>query len=181
MTSSQGGRRCICCTHEQRDVIDALIAEGMADAAVSRRFSISQDSVRRHRVTHLMEGIEVTATAGPVAIATRLREIADAARVIRVTAANSGNGALALRGGDSEGRALTALKEHLGIDHETVADTLAELPTAYSMLRGIVEVAAEHPRVREAIEAKFRSYRRDDLADEWLACFTNTDMKEITA
>jgi hypothetical protein len=51
--SNLGGRICLSCTHPQREELDRDLVSGMSSAAVSRRYGLGEEAVRRHLKAHL--------------------------------------------------------------------------------------------------------------------------------
>ncbi len=44
---------CKCCSHEDRDMIDDLIIRGFPNRRIAAQFNLKEQSVRRHKASHL--------------------------------------------------------------------------------------------------------------------------------
>ena len=54
-----GGMKCSVCAHNERGLIDKLIASGAGSyRAIARRFSLSKDSIRRHAESHIVRAVQ---------------------------------------------------------------------------------------------------------------------------
>lgn len=51
------GRPCSICEHPRVEAIERDLRGGKADRAVARRFDTNATSIRRHRTTHMVEGV----------------------------------------------------------------------------------------------------------------------------
>jgi hypothetical protein len=74
-----GESRCKVCTHPDRPEIDADLAGGQSNLAVADAYSLSKDSVRRHRASHLSPSLKAVAakreTAGAVKAIDRVEDL----------------------------------------------------------------------------------------------------------
>jgi hypothetical protein len=84
--------------------------------------------------------------------------VADAARDAREVAYADGRIALGIRAGDAENRALSTLIERLGVKHEAVIETAAEVQDVMEVFRSL------HPSVARALADAFRDANRSDIA-----------------
>ena len=69
------GQRCTVCDHPRRDVIDRALVTGEADTQVSAHFrGLSDDAVRRHRLSHIPQRLLKARDVAEVAQADALLE-----------------------------------------------------------------------------------------------------------
>lgn len=60
-----GGRPCSICEHDQRDEIDAALADGEEIRKIAVHWKVSASALRNHRVKHMSQTlVELTAPAG---------------------------------------------------------------------------------------------------------------------
>lgn len=69
-----GRGNCLACAHAERAELDQLLAQGTPDAQVARRFELSRDSVRRHRMNHLSASLRAIRERGDQAHGDRARD-----------------------------------------------------------------------------------------------------------
>lgn len=93
--------RCTICHHDQHQEIDAALASGNSMASVSRRFEVSPDAVRRHRIKHLSAALKTVAaereTAGARTALDRLEALHDRAERVLAAAEAEGKASLSLQ------------------------------------------------------------------------------------
>lgn len=161
------GRACLVCSHAQADSLDALIAGGASVAELSRRFGVSRDSIYRHTQWHLRpalaEAVKRSPDIRPAALVERIAAIANDARAARLSAYAAGNAWLGARLGEAEMRALVALADRLGIEHD---DAASDARDAASIARVLGDVARAVPGVADVLAEAFDRDDRRDLADE---------------
>jgi hypothetical protein len=166
-TRNAYGRACLVCSHSDADTLDALIAGGASVADLSRRFGVSRDSIYRHTTWHLRpalaEAVKRSPEVRPVALVERIAAIANDARDARLSAYAAGNAWLGARLGEAEMRALVALADRLGIEHD---DAASDARDSASIARVLGDVARTLPGIAEALADAFDRDARSDLADE---------------
>lgn len=54
---------CKCCAHENRDILDAALIQGIPKRRISTQFGMSEGSVRRHAKNHLMSTLAASSKA----------------------------------------------------------------------------------------------------------------------
>ncbi|MFC3296434.1 hypothetical protein [Clavibacter michiganensis] len=86
------------------------------------------------------EALRTVEGLSPAVVIMRVQEVANSARDLRDEALEKGNIAAALRAGDAELRALTALAERFGISSDTVA---RDLQAADDVYRAVGSTAAQ--------------------------------------
>ncbi|AJW78481.1 hypothetical protein DZF92_00700 [Clavibacter michiganensis subsp. insidiosus] len=88
----------------------------------------------------MKEALRTVEGLSPAVVIMRVQEVANSARDLRDEALEKGNIAAALRAGDAELRALTALAERFGISSDTVA---RDLQAADDVYRAVGSTAAQ--------------------------------------
>ncbi|GEM_PF-4521300 len=165
-TRNAYGRSCLCCAHDDADNLDALIAGGASVADLSRQFGVSRDSIYRHTQWHLRpalaEAVKRSPEIRPAALVERIAAIANDAREARRSAYASGNSWLGARLGEAELRALVALADRLGIEHD---DAASDARDAASIARVLGDVARTVPEIAAALAEAFDRDDRGDLGD----------------
>lgn len=96
-----GMARCTVCHHDQHEVIDTALASGDSLASVARRFGLSPDAVRRHRIGHLSAALKAVQaereTAGARTALDRLEALHDRAERVLAAAEAEGKASLSLQ------------------------------------------------------------------------------------
>jgi hypothetical protein len=168
MEPTRTGRPCTICTSPHRADIETALVEGDSLTSVSRHFeNVQTDALRRHLAKHVspqvLEAMRTVEGLTPSTIATRLQDIADAARDARHLAAQRGNVTGALRAGDAEGRALTVLADRFGVTADSVA---RDLETGWDLAQAIVHVSAQSPDVGLQLADTLESLGNRVFADQ---------------
>ncbi|UQB14587.1 hypothetical protein [Clavibacter nebraskensis] len=128
MNENRVGRPCTICASPHRAAIEGAAIDGERISRIARAFEVYPDAVRRHLYAHVdlkvKEALRTVEGLSPAVVIMRVQEVANSARDLRDAALDKGNIAAALRAGDAELRALTALAERFGITSDTVARDL---------------------------------------------------------
>ncbi|MGX1701705.1 hypothetical protein [Microbacterium sp. NPDC055357] len=163
--ASPYGASCRVCAHSELGTIDALLAQSAPITRLVQQFGVSRDSLYRHLRWHLRPALAESITRSPemrpAALVERMADIANDARDARRVAYAAGNAWLGARLGEAEMRALVALAERFGVDHDRTAD---ELRDAASIARALVVLARDDAHVAEAVAAAFDRDDRPDIA-----------------
>ena len=65
-------RPCTICTHVDHDRIDADLVSGVSYSAISRKYNVGQESVRRHKASHVSPALAAMAAAREAEVAAGL-------------------------------------------------------------------------------------------------------------
>lgn len=178
------GRRCDVCSlaPQLRLAVETALADGTSLSRIARSSpsAPSRDSLRRHvQQGHLPVQLQDRAARAQgldlTTLVSRVSDIAQRARSTALEAVESSNHAAAVRAGDAELRALTALVG-LGVDDERQAALLA---MRGAVARAAYTVAQSTPEVAELIAIQLDRDGHHDLADELRPPFSET--KEVTS
>lgn len=169
------------CTHPDRSQIETDLMEGTQSfRGIARTWGLGNEAVRRHVRAHvtpaLQEAMEAVAGLTPLGIATRMLDIADAARDIREHAADEGRDQVAVQAGRAEADALTRLADRLGV---TEGATMASLHIYERVGAVMARIARKDTVTAEAIVTEFEAAGRPDIAEDLRALFQETTRKEI--
>lgn len=138
------GRPCTICASNDRDAVERDLLTGGTFRGVARRYGLSSDSIRRHIRGHVSEALrddllDNSGLAG-VELASRVMDIIDSARDVRLDAESDGRTAIAA--GRAELEALAVLADRLGV---TTAETAENVRDALDLLWAIRLVARDQP------------------------------------
>lgn len=145
-TPARIGRPCTICASDDRDAVERDLLTGGTFRGVARRYGLSSDSLRRHVRGHVSEALrddllDNSGLAG-VELASRVMDIIDSARDVRVDSESDGRTAIAA--GRAELEALGILADRLGVRTEETAENVRD---ALDLLAAIRVVARQHPDV----------------------------------
>lgn len=157
------GRPCEVCRSMQRQVIEEAIYCGERVSQISQRFTVSSHSLYRHIRNHstpeLKEAFHATVNVNAMSIISRVADIADSARDVRLRADTD---ELALKAGATELRTLETIATRMGIDHESTIQIVKE---AKELARAVGEVARNKPEVAEKIVEALSMAGNDSMAE----------------
>lgn len=139
------GRPCTTCHHPERADIERAIASGVRFRAISQRFpNVSPDSLQRHCANHIANSLRADFRGepglSPTDLYSRMLAVADAARAARTAGGTSAREAL--RAGDAELRALTAIASRMGVDASALTAELEAARDDLSASEGAYEALA---------------------------------------
>lgn len=175
------GRPCTICTSADRDAVERDLLTGGTFRGIARRWGLSSDSLRRHVEGHVTAAlrndiIDASGTAG-VELATRVLDIAESARDVRVDSESDGRTAIAA--GRAELEALTVLADRLGVKTAEVAENVRD---SLDLLNAIRFVARDHPEVLFLLADGLDARDRTAWAKQYREAATKfSEMKEVSA
>ncbi|WP_156316701.1 hypothetical protein [Leucobacter japonicus] len=138
------GRPCSVCKSHKRQTIEDQVFSGVRVSQLSQQFAISSDSIYRHIRNHaapeLREAFRATARMNTASLITRVLEVADSAKSIRMSASSE---TVALKAGAAEVNVLMSLVTRLGLSD----DTMLEMARDATALAAVVGKLAQGNRV----------------------------------
>jgi hypothetical protein len=160
------GRPCSVCAHPQLDEIHDLLIDGSTFKAISDGYTpLSRNAVRRHALNHLPEAIaaEAQGTVGLTrsTLLERVHDVVRSAREVREEALQLGHHSTALRAGDAELRALSALAT-LGVRHEAEVESLTAQRVTIGVLKRSVR---QSPELAELVAREFEAVDQPGVAE----------------
>lgn len=181
--NSAVGRRCVVCSHAERQNIEADLIEGTTSLrGIARRWGLGNEAVRRHVRAHVapaaQEAMAAVAGLTPLGIATRMLDIADSARDVREDALEVGRAQLAVQAGRAEADALSRLADRLGV---TSGQALADLHMMERVGAVMAQIARHDPETAELIAARFDQLDRPDIAADLRSLFQETTREALSA
>lgn len=169
------GRPCETCRNSSRAAIDEALLSGQSISQISRHFTISEDSVRRHLRRHLspaaLAAVRITEPVPASTLVERVSEIAGAARAARERLLEAGNVMHSVRAGDAEIRALGFLADRLGIDRDKVAQDAAK---GRAIALALVAAVHQAPELGELVAQALDAASHSEIADQVRAEFPET-------
>lgn len=175
------GRPCSVCAHPELEQIHAALIDGASFGRVSLAFApLTRNSVRRHALNHLPPAVAAEVDGAgeltPTGLLGRVLDVARSARETRAEALELGHHNVALRAGDAELRALSALAA-LGVRDESEVERRRAIELDQRILGTLIRAFPEL-----AIEAE-REYRAHDYfaAAERIHALISRNSKELTA
>ncbi|WP_147374440.1 hypothetical protein [Microbacterium sp. AG238] len=150
---------------------------------VARRFGLSSDSLRRHVRGHVADALrddilDASGTRG-VELASRVLDVMESARDVRLDAESDGRTAIAA--GRAELEALSFLQDRLGV---TKVETGENVRDALDLLAAVRAIAREHPSVvlvlADGLEARGRTAWARQYR-EAIASLSESTTREVTA
>lgn len=165
------GRPCTLCSHRERLAIEQAIGDGKTFRSIAARFDVNRSSIRRHIVNHMDLDDATSASVGldAVSLAIRVHDVAERARDAATDALDRGDTSGAIRSGDAELRALSALAA-LGIRHESMIE---RLDASRAVLNAAGRLARRDPVSAEALAAELERGDRSALANGLREQFIN--------
>ena len=145
-------RKCLVCSHEQREAIDRALVAGETLAAIAALYCVSKDSVGRHKVKHLPASLALAKEAEEVAQADSLMEqvqyLQRKAMSILDRAEKAGDLRTALQA-ISAARGVLELLARITGEIETRTALNIVISPQWVELKGVIlEVLAPHPEVQ---------------------------------
>ncbi|MGV3553201.1 hypothetical protein [Rhizobium sp.] len=165
----QRGPKCTICDHRERAAIDLGLARGVSIAALSQRYGVGTDALRRHGKNHLPPQLRAKLIAGPAIELDldRLRETESQSLLANLVAVRQRLFAsldAAEEHGDSHmvGRVVSQIHKNLeltgkllgdlGVGTTNVTNVLVS-PVYMEMRVGLVNALADYPDARIAVAA----------------------------
>lgn len=165
----QRGPKCTICEHRERAAIDLGLARGVSIAALSQRYGVGSDALRRHKANHLPPQLRAKLIAGPAIDLDldKLRETESQSLLANLVAVRQRLFAsldTAEEHGDSHmvGRVVGQIHKNLeltgkllgdlGVGTTNVTNVLVS-PVYMEMRVGLVNALAEFPEARMAVAA----------------------------
>ena len=152
-------RRCTICAHPQREEIEEAILNGVPYSAISRRFNVGRDSVRRHAKSHLPKRLAAAHKAQEAArgddLLSKARVYQSKAEQLLLKAEAEGDYGTALKG-IREARAslvvLARMREEM-IEGESAAAARAFLtsPEWIELKQAITRALKPYPEAKRAV------------------------------
>jgi hypothetical protein len=165
------GRNCNVCTSVFRQDIESLLAAGGTFAEARRISHIFEESISRHWENHVAPVVRDRYRSGnsltAVTIASRMVELLEAAKEIRLRAGAKGRDATALRAVAVEADLVSKMADRLGVDQGQSLPELAELVALRAAVGAVartnpdaaervaLQVELTHPTVAAAIRLQF--------------------------
>lgn len=161
-------RVCAMCRHPKRQEIERRVLRGESNRLVSLDLPFGESAVARHMRAHVLPGFKSAALRGVdlhvSTFASRLAELADETRAVRLHAHAADDPRLLLSAIGSERDTLGLMLNRLGIDSEEVIDTVRE---AHALLAALGAVLDE-PTTR-ALSDHLGQRGESELADAFSA------------
>ena len=149
------GQRCTVCDHPRRDAIERALVNGEADTTVSAHFrDLSDDAVRRHRLSHVPERLlkarEIAEVAQADALLEQVRTLHRRALSILDTVESAGDFRTAL-GGIREARGCLELLGRLEGELEPPTVNLIVSPAFIELRSRLLRALEPYPKARQAV------------------------------
>ena len=160
--ASRRGQRCTVCDHPARPLIDRSLVSGEADTSISAHFrELSDDAVRRHRLSHLPERLlqarEIAQVAEADLLLEQVRTLHRRALAILDASESAGDLRTAL-GGIREARGCLELLGRLEGELEPPTVNLI-VSAQWIQLRGLIlQVLRAHPKAQQDVAAALQTY-----------------------
>ena len=138
------------CHHGEREGIERDLLMGGTFRGVARHWGLSSDAVRRHVGGHLQGALqeEILTATGSVGLdlASRVLEIAESARDVRLD--SEADSRTAIAAGRAELDALAVLADRLGIRQADISDSVQD---ASDLVTAVATVAPANPEVLDLL------------------------------
>jgi len=148
-------RACICCQHAQRNEIERQLAAGQSLRDLSALFRVSEDSLARHRDSHLPQAVQKAQEQEDVRqaldVVAQLKAINSVTMQILHEARQQKNPDIALKAIDRIERQITLQAKLLGdLDERPVVNIL--ISDEWLRIRGIlITTLGSYPEAKQAV------------------------------
>jgi hypothetical protein len=169
------GRPCVVCNMSDRPAIEAELASGAGSIrGIAGRFGVAPESLRRHVRAHLDPAIQeaMAALNGVPALdlLVRLLDLASDAHDFRIHLEETGNDRLVSQAFRAEAATIGYLADRLGVaklpTHDLDRFMRESLTEAMGVLRVVVHMASDFPKVGDVLAERFDQHDLPDLASQ---------------
>ncbi|WP_346057700.1 hypothetical protein [Leucobacter alluvii] len=173
------GRPCDVCRSMKRSEIEDAIYSNRPISQISQSNGISSHSIYRHIRNHaapdLQRAFRSTVEMNTASLVSRIMDIADAARTIRVEASSE---TVSLQAGAAELRTLSTLIARLGVESTAMADLAKDA----TVLADVTAALAKGNRAfGEALVQHLAERGAEEMAAAVSASLTETDQRPLAA